>query len=192
MNVKITLESRKNYENGELKMRFLFEMDKKDYVLSGNIFSRPSARAIIIKNGKIAMVYSKKYNYYKFPGGGIESDECVEDALVREVLEETGLSVIRDSIREYGWVHRIQKGINESIFIQENYYFFCDVKENLKLQNLDAYEAEEGFTLEFLKPQFAIDVNRKTKMDDFSQEMLEREARVLELLIKEGYFDYEN
>ena len=25
---------------------------------------------IIVKNEKIAMIYSKKYNYYKFPGGG--------------------------------------------------------------------------------------------------------------------------
>jgi 8-oxo-dGTP pyrophosphatase MutT (NUDIX family) len=30
-------------------------------------------------------------NYYKFPGGGIEADECMEDALIREVSEETGL-----------------------------------------------------------------------------------------------------
>ncbi len=51
-------------------MRILFEMDKKDYVPNGSVFSRPSARAIIIKDGKIAMVYSKKYNYYKFPVGG--------------------------------------------------------------------------------------------------------------------------
>jgi len=33
----------------------------------------------------------------------------------------------------------------------------------------------EGFTLEFLEPQFAIDVNRETMLDDFSQVMLERE-----------------
>ena len=86
----------------DYKMRILFEMDKKDYVPNESVFSRPSARAVIIKDGKIAMVYSKKYNYYKFPGGGIEADECMEDALIREVLEETGLCVIRDSIQEYG------------------------------------------------------------------------------------------
>lgn len=74
-------------------MRILFEMDKKDYVPNGSVFSRPSARAVIIKDGKIAMVYSKKYNYYKFPGGGIEVDECMEDSLIREVLEETGLDI---------------------------------------------------------------------------------------------------
>ncbi len=174
----------------DYKMRILFEMDKKDYVPDGSVYSRPSARAVIIKDGKIAMVYSKKNNYYKFPGGGIEADECMEDALIREVLEETGLCVIRDSIQEYGQVHRIQKGTKEDIFIQDNYYFLCSVKKDIEQQNLDKYEADEGFTLEFLKPQLAIDVNRKTILDDFTQVMLEREALVLELLIQEGYFEY--
>lgn len=169
-------------------MRILFEMDKKDYIPDGSVFSRPSARAIIIQDGKIAMVHSKKYHYYKFPGGGIEAAECMEDALVREVLEETGLCVIRNSIQEYGQVHRVQKGTKEDIFIQDNYYFLCCVEESLGQQNLDRYEAEEGFTLEFLKPQLAIEVNRKTILDDFSQVMLEREALVLEFLIQEGYF----
>ena len=173
----------------DYKVRILFEMDKKDYVPNGIVFSRPSARAIIIKDGKIAMVYSKKYNYYKFPGGGIETGEYMEDALIREVLEETGLCVIRDSIQEYGQVHRIQKGTKEDIFIQDNYYFLCSVKKDIEQQNLDKYEADEGFTLEFLKPQLAIDVNRETILDDFTQIMLEREALVLELLIQEGYFE---
>ncbi|MDE7250646.1 MAG: NUDIX domain-containing protein [Lachnospiraceae bacterium] len=155
----------------------------------GSVFSRPSARAIIMKDGKIAMVYSKKYNYYKFPGGGIEDDECMEDALIREVKEETGLCVIKNSIQEYGQVHRVQKGTKEDIFIQDNYYFLCCVKEDLEQQNLDKYEAEEGFTLEFLEPQAAIDVNRGAILDEFSQVMLEREALVLELLIQEGYFE---
>lgn len=173
----------------EYKMRILFEMDKKDYVPGGSVFSRPSARAIIMKDGKIAMVYSKKYNYYKFPGGGIEADECMEDALIREVSEETGLCVIRDSIQEYGQVHRIQKGTKEDIFIQDNYYFLCSVKEDIERQNLDKYEADEGFTLAFPEPQHAIAVNRETILDDFTQVMLEREALVLELLIQEGYFE---
>lgn len=169
-------------------MRTLFEMDKKDYIPNGSIFSRPSARAIIIKDGKIAMVYSRKYNYYKFLGGGIEPAESMEDALIREVSEETGLRVIKNSIQEYGQVHRVQKGTKEDIFIQDNYYFLCSVEEDLEQQNLDNYEADEGFTLEFLEPQLAIKVNRTTILDDFSQIMLEREALVLELLIQEGYF----
>ncbi len=180
---------RRIYLMGYYKMRILFEMDKKDYIPNGSIFRRPSARAIIIMDEKIAMVHSKKYNYYKFPGGGIEDAESMEEALIREVSEETGLCVIENSVQEYGQVHRVQKGTKEDIFIQDNYYFLCCVKENLEQQNLDKYEADEGFTLEFVDPQLAIEANRENAMDDLDQVMLEREALVLELLIQEGYFE---
>jgi len=53
-------------------MRMLFEMDKKDYSVCTHTFTRNSARSIIIRNGRVAMVHSLKYDYYKFPGGGIE------------------------------------------------------------------------------------------------------------------------
>ena len=49
-------------------MRLLFEMDKKDYSGCTKTFTRNSARGIIIKNGKIAMIHSQKYDYYKLPG----------------------------------------------------------------------------------------------------------------------------
>ena len=52
-------------------MRLLFEIDTKDYSPTGKAYIRPSARAIIVRDGKIAMVHSRVYDYYKFPGGGI-------------------------------------------------------------------------------------------------------------------------
>lgn len=56
-------------------MKLLFEIDTKDYDIHGKKCIRPSVRSIIIKENKVAMVYSKKNDYYKFPGGGIETDE---------------------------------------------------------------------------------------------------------------------
>ena len=124
-------------------MRSLFEIDTKDYDINGTTVSRPSARGIIIKDGKLAMIHSIKYDYYKFPGGGIEKNEQRESALIREVLEETGLDVIPQTIKEYGMVHRIQKGDYEDVFIQDNYYYLCDVEDNVHEQKLDDYEKEE-------------------------------------------------
>lgn len=69
-------------------MRLLFSMDAKDYDPRGNALVRPSARCITIREGRVAMVYSRKYDYYKFPGGGIERGETREQALVRETAEE--------------------------------------------------------------------------------------------------------
>ena len=108
-------------------MRELFTIDLKDYNKGGNVYKRPSSRAIIIKNGKLALVYSKRYDYYKFPGGGIKEYESIIDALIREVKEEVGL-IIKESIKEYGYVKRIQKFNQDQIFLQDNYYYLCDVE----------------------------------------------------------------
>ena len=81
-------------------MRTLFEMDKKNYDSSGKVFYRPSVRSIIIRGGRVAMVHSLMYDYYKFPGGGIESGETRHQALIRETAEESGLCVVPDSNRK--------------------------------------------------------------------------------------------
>lgn len=169
-------------------MRLLFDMDIKNYDPDGKAFVRHSARGIIIRDGKIAMVHSLKYNYYKFPGGGIEDGESQIDALIREVAEESGLQVIPTSIREYGVVPRRQKSEWEGIFVQDNFYYLCDADTHIQPQTLDVYEAEEHFTLEFADPVHAIRTNRYANHGPKDQLMLEREAKVLERLLQEGYF----
>lgn len=166
-------------------MRMLFTMDKKDYDPNGPAFVRPSVRAIIIQDGKVAMVHSLKYNYYKFPGGGIEPGESHSEALIRETLEESGLMVIPDSILEYGCVHRVQKDDRYGCFIQDNFYYLCTAATNTGCQHLDDYEAEEQFTLEFVSPDVAIRTNRLSDHGPKDSCMLEREALVLELILRE-------
>lgn len=102
-------------------MRLLFEMDKKDYEYCTHRFVRNSARSIIIRDGKIAMIHSLKYDYYKFPGGGIENGENPVEAMIRETREEAGLVVKPETVKEYGYVHRIQRSDMDSseCFVQE-------------------------------------------------------------------------
>lgn len=169
-------------------MRLLFTMDKKDYAGCTRLFSRDSARSIVIRNGKIAMIYSPKYHYFKFPGGGIEQGEDPVGAMIRETREEAGLIVIPETVREYGYVHRIQKSDSDpaECFVQDNFYYLCDALEDLSPQNLDAYEAEESYRLMFVDPEEAIKANRCVKESPYNPMMFEREARVLEMLISEG------
>lgn len=166
-------------------MRLLFQIDTKDYNPNGTVCFRPSVRAIIIENGKVAMVHSEKYNYYKLPGGGIEPGESKEEALMRETLEETGLKIIPDSIKEYGYVLRKQKGKTEDVFIQENYYYFSQVEKKIESQSLEGYEALEKFVLEFVNPAEAIKTNRNINHGPKNQIMIESDAKLLELLMEE-------
>ena len=172
-------------------MKLLFEIDKKNYDNDGKAFIRPSARAIIIKDNKIYMVHSLVYDYYKFPGGGIEKNESTIDALIRETKEEAGLIVIKDSIKEYGYVHRVQKADEPSYskFVQDNYYYICDVENKILEQQLDDYENFEKFTLEIVDPKIVININRNKEHGPKDLDMIEREAKVLELLIEDGYFN---
>lgn len=170
-------------------MRLLFEMDLHDYAECTRSFVRNSARSIIIRNGKVAMVHSLKYDYYKFPGGGIEAGENPVEAMIRETREEAGLTVIPDSVKEYGLVHRIQKSDSDpaECFVQDNYYYLCDALDETVSQNLDSYESSEGYRLEFMDPQAVIRKNRNVKNSPYNGLMFEREARILEMLIAEKY-----
>lgn len=171
-------------------MRLLFEIDKKDYAHCTRRFVRDSARSIIIRDGRIAMIHSLKYDYYKFPGGGIEAGESPVEAMIRETREEAGIVVKPGTVREYGYVHRIQKSDLDAseCFVQDNFYYLCEAEPEAVRQALDAYEAREAYTLEYVPPLTAIQKNRSVGASPYNPIMFEREARVLELLISEGYF----
>ena len=168
-------------------MRHLFTIDTHNYDPNGSVFVRPSVRAIIIEDQKVLMVHSLKYDYYKFPGGGIEAGESLPEALCREVREESGMMVDPASIREFGLVHRRSRGDNGGVFIQDNFYFLCDACTHVG-QQLDDYEADEGFTPEWITPEHAIETNRFHDHGASEHVMLEREALVLERLMEEGFF----
>ena len=172
-------------------MRMLFSIDLKDYDPAAPRFVRPSVRGIICREGKIAMVHSLKLDYYKFPGGGIEPGEDPVTALCREVREEAGLTVKPETVRPYGRVHRIQRGQLGDTFVQDNDYYLCEVEDTPAAQQLDDYEAEEGFTPEWTAPTHAAEVNLRDRSGDARFDpvytiMLEREARVLQMLMAEG------
>lgn len=172
-------------------MRLLFELDKRDYENCTHTFVRNSARSVIISGRTLAMIHSIKYDYYKFPGGGIEKGEDPVDAMMRETREEAGLVVRPETIREYGCVHRIQKSDMDETecFIQDNFYYLCQAEEGGVAQQLDLYESEEKFTLEYVEPETVIAKNRSVSLTPYDPVMFEREARVIELLMAEGYFD---
>lgn len=165
-------------------MRLLFDMDRMDYSECTHTFTRNSARSIIIRDGKIAMLHSRKYDHYEFPGGGIENGETPIEAMIRETQEEAGLIVIPETIKEYGYVRRVQKSDYDptECFIQDNYYYLCDAADSLSFQNTHDCES---YQLEFIEPVLAIKKNRNVKTNA-SEIMLEREVRVLERLISEG------
>lgn len=54
---------------------------------------RVSSRAIILHEDKLLLNEFGGGKYYNFIGGGIEANETAKQAVIREVMEESGLSV---------------------------------------------------------------------------------------------------
>lgn len=81
--------------------------------------------AIILKNGKFLMVGNQKDDYLYSVGGRIQFGETAEEAVVREVFEETGVKMEVDRL---GFIHENffygDYGRKEDKLIYEVSYFF--------------------------------------------------------------------
>jgi ADP-ribose pyrophosphatase YjhB (NUDIX family) len=75
------------------------ESNGKNLSLQGQILPVPAANAAILKSGKVLLTRRssqiREGGKWCLPGGHVEIDETWEDAAVREVKEETGLTVVK-------------------------------------------------------------------------------------------------
>lgn len=93
-------------------MKILATFDARDYEGTTGIYEKYSIRAIIVRDGRLAMQCSRE-GEYKIPGGGQEPGENYEQTLIREVKEETGLFVRPESICELGEIIELHRDIFE-------------------------------------------------------------------------------
>src|SRR5437588_5232967 len=54
---------------------------------------RVAVSALIFDDGRILLAHRRDIDWWNLPGGGMEAGETVDEALRREVREETGLEV---------------------------------------------------------------------------------------------------
>ncbi len=158
-------------------------IDLKNYHSENSIFKRSAARGIIAKGDQYLLIYSK-YGEYKFPGGGVESEEDIEEALIREVKEETGYQVIESSITSYGKVLERRKGITADIMEMESNYFLCEVEREVGNRKLDEYEKDYDYQIAWISLSEAINRNKSVIALEECPWVI-RDTQVMEYLLGE-------
>ena len=135
---------------------------------------------IINSNNEILLGYS--HNDYQFPGGHIEENENLIDALNREVEEETGIKLNLTNERYFAtsigyWKNHPRKGINRKTIV---YYFKIktDLKPNLDNTSYTESEIRGNYTLKYIsldKVVKELEENAKIYGDKFgiTKEMIE-------------------
>lgn len=135
-------------------MNILKVYDSKNYTQQMPVFEKYSVRGVIVRDGRIAMQKGKT-GEYKILGGGVEPGEDLFDALCREVQEESGLVVIRESIREVGEILEKREDLYEkgTVYLCHSYFYFCDAKEEMVECRLTQSELAKGYHLCWATPE---------------------------------------
>ncbi len=143
-------------------MKLLKEIISKQGIsFEGKMIYREAVRGVIMKGKTLLMIYSSKDGDYKFPGGGIDTGETHETALIREIREECGATVL--SINgELGKVIEfdIPAEKDYDVLKMASFYYICEIDPNLGEQSLELYEKDLGFTPVWADIDEAISTNK--------------------------------
>jgi ADP-ribose pyrophosphatase YjhB (NUDIX family) len=130
--------------------------------VSGKGLERKAVRAIALHGNDILLLYTRRYNDYSFPGGGINADEDLLAGLERELKEETGAHNIR-GVRHYGDFdeYRPHNKPGHDFLYMRSHFYVCEVERILGECAMETYEISNGMAAIWINIHEAITHNEK-------------------------------
>lgn len=119
-------------------------------------------RAVVqSEDGKFLLVRHTYISGWHFPGGGVEPDETAEEALARELEQETGLKVVGVS-KLHGIFFNRSVGKHDHVLV-----YLCDTRADAPLRSTSLEIAEAGyFNLEQLPKN--IDQGTRRRLEEIT------------------------
>lgn len=155
---------------------------------SGRVLERKASRAIVLDGTNILLLYTKRYDDYSFPGGGLDDNEDLIAGLKRELFEETGVVNI-NVLQEFGYVDEYRPHFKPeyNIIHMLSYFFVCDTEKHLGQGKMEDYEISNGMEARWVNINDAIKHNRNviTSKQSSMGLSIERETMILEMVLKE-------
>jgi ADP-ribose pyrophosphatase YjhB (NUDIX family) len=141
------------------KLHTAFHIDLEGKTL----FTRLSTRAIVLRGDLILLLYTKRYEDFSLPGGGIDEGEDRVTGLARELREETGALNI-DNIREFGVYEEYRPWYKPEFDAVHmiSYCYTCTVDRELGETQLEHYEISNGMEPLWVNIYEAIAHNEET------------------------------
>lgn len=107
----------------------------------------------LMLNSKKEILLASAYTTIQFPGGHLESHETLNEALKREIMEETGIILNKEYKPFFCLKYMIKdypkKGNNRLLEIYY-FYIFTDELYNLANTHFDEQEIKGGFKLKYV------------------------------------------
>jgi 8-oxo-dGTP pyrophosphatase MutT (NUDIX family) len=130
--------------------------------LSGKILERQAVRAIVLHEEDILLLFTKRYNDYSFPGGGLHVGEDAHLGLRRELEEETGARNVQ-ILRHYGYVdeYRPHHKPEYDLMYMRSHFYVCHADPELGKTAMESYEHANGMTPHWINIHRAIEHNEQ-------------------------------
>ncbi len=130
--------------------------------------TRVAARAIVFDlDGNIALLNVTKRQHHKLPGGGVENDEDIKEAVLRECLEEIGCNIEIQS--ELGKVTEYRRELK---LIGESYCYIAKVKDTKGAPNFTESEINKGFEIEWVSLTKAINLIKNESPTEYKAKFI--------------------